>query len=125
MRLMSFIDDGSRILMRMASTRERAFTTRELAEKFSLFGAEIVTTRRAGRAILAPFANQLRLGQLIVILGINQPVFACFDSGGKQCPIDWYCGLKARLKAAESAFLADLDQSTPADIALPAGVATV
>jgi Rrf2 family nitric oxide-sensitive transcriptional repressor len=48
----------------------------------------------------------------------------CFALGGSDCTITGCCRLKARLRSAEAAFLADLDRSTLADIALPAPAAT-
>ena len=40
------------------------------------------------------------------------------ETDGGDCTIDGRCRLKARLRSAEAAFLADLDRSTLADIAL-------
>lgn len=42
----------------------------------------------------------------------------CFAPDGGNCTIDGRCRLKARLRSAGAAFLADLDRSTLADIAL-------
>ena len=133
MRLTTFTDYGLRMLMRMASAPERAFSTAELAEEFDLSrnhlskimqrlaGAGIVRTRRGGGggATLARPAAELRLGEVIAVLEADQPLVECFASGVTRCTIDMQCRLKARLRAAERAFLADLDSSTLADIALP------
>jgi Rrf2 family nitric oxide-sensitive transcriptional repressor len=59
------------------------------------------------------------LGQIIRLLEEGQPLVECFATEGGACTINAHCGLKARLRSAESAFLADLDRSTLADIALP------
>lgn len=136
MRLTSFTDYGLRMLMRMASAPERAFSTADLAEEFGLSrhhltkimqrlaGAGIVATRRGGGggAVLARPAAEIRLGEVVRLLERGQALVACF-SGGSACTIGGCCRLKGRLGAAEAAFLADLDRSTLADIALPAPVA--
>lgn len=131
MRLTSFTDYGLRMLMRMAAAPERAFSTAELAEEFGLSRHHltkimqrlaqggIVETRRGGGggAVLARSADRIRLGALVRLLEESQPLVECFATGG-DCSIDGRCRLKARLRAAEAAFLADLDRLTLADIAL-------
>ena len=137
MRLTSFTDYGLRMLMRMASAPERAFSTADLAHEFDLSrehlrkimqrlaNAGIVTTRRGGGggARLAQPAEELRLGMVIAVLEADQPMVECFGSGNNACTIEGRCHLKSRLRAAEGAFLKDLDRSTLADIALPAPLA--
>lgn len=136
MRLTSFTDYGLRMLMRMAGTPDRGFSTAEMAEDFGLSRhhltkiiqklaqAGYVTTRRGGGggAMLARPAGEIRLGQLIRLLEDGQPLVECFASAGSDCTLDGHCRLKARLRAAEAAFLADLDRSTLADIALRPGL---
>jgi Rrf2 family nitric oxide-sensitive transcriptional repressor len=132
MRLTSFTDYGLRLLMRMASAPDRGFSTAELAQEFSLSRhhltkivqrlarAGYVTTRRGGGggATLARPAAEIRLGAIVRLLEAGQPLVDCFAPGGGDCTINGRCRLKARLRAAEAAFLADLDRSTLADIAL-------
>jgi Rrf2 family nitric oxide-sensitive transcriptional repressor len=131
MRLTSFTDFGLRMLMRMASAPDRAFSTAALADEFGLSRnhlskimqrlarAGVVTTRRGGGggAVLARPAEALRLGALVAILEADQPIVGCFAAGDSGCTIQPQCRLRARLRAAERAFL---DGSTLADIALPA-----
>lgn len=133
MRLTTFTDYGLRMLMRMAAEPGRAFSTAALAEEFGLkrnhlakiiqrlAQAGFVATRRGsgGGAVLARPAREIRLGALVAALEQGQPLVECFAAGG-DCPIDGRCRLKARLRRAEAAFLADLDRSTLADIALTA-----
>lgn len=133
MRLTSFTDFGLRALMRMASAPDRAFSTAELAEEFALSRnhltkimaalaqAGIVTTRRGGGggAMLARPADQIRLGDVVRVLEAGQALVACFDSTGGACSITGCCRLKVRLRSAEAAFLAELNRSTLADVALP------
>lgn len=134
MRLTSFTDYGLRMLMRLAGAPERAFSTAELAEEFGLprnhlakiiqhlARGGMVTTRRGagGGAALARPPAEIRLGDVVRLLEEGQPLVECFGPGGGDCSIDGRCRLKARLRSAEAAFLADLDRSTLADIALTA-----
>ena len=132
MRLTSFTDYGLRMLMRMASAPERAFSTAEMAQEFGLSrnhlakimqqlgrGGLIVTRRGGGGgAMLARPAEEIRLGAVISLLEEGQSLVECFSADGGNCSILGRCGLRARLHSAEAAFLADLDRSTLADIAL-------
>ena len=133
MRLTSFTDYGLRMLMRMAGAPERGFSTAELAAELGLSrhhltkimqrlaGAGIVATRRGGGggAVLARPAGEIRLGEVVRLLEEGQALVACFAREGGDCVIEGRCRLKGRLRSAEAAFLADLDRSTLADIALP------
>ncbi|MDX5350847.1 MAG: Rrf2 family transcriptional regulator [Paracoccaceae bacterium] len=132
MRLTSFTDYGLRMLMRMAGAPDRGFSTAELAEEFGLSRnhltkiiqrlakAGYVATRRGGGggAMLARPAEEIRLGAVIRLLEEGQPLVECFATEGNDCTIDGRCRLKARLRSAEAAFLADLERSSLADIAL-------
>lgn len=138
MRLTTFTDYGLRMLMRMASAPERAFSTAELADEFGLSRhhltkimqrlarAGIVSTRRGGGggAVLTKAARDVRLGDVVRLLEQGQALVECLGPGGGDCSIDGCCRLKARLRSAEAAFLTDLDRSTLADIALPVPIAT-
>ena len=133
MRLTSFTDYGLRMLMRMASAPEQAFSTAELSEEFGLSrnhlskimqrlaGAGLIATRRGGGggAVLARPAAEIRLGDVVRLLEQGQPLVECLRADGGACSLDGRCRLKGRLRAAEAAFLAELDRSTLADIALP------
>ncbi|MDO8984461.1 Rrf2 family transcriptional regulator [Cypionkella sp.] len=133
MRLTSFTDFGLRALMRMASDPHRAFSTAELADEFALSRNHLtkimqrlaeggfVTTRRGsgGGATLAPSPESISLGDVVRLLEAGQPLVECFATRENSCNITGRCRLKARLRSAEAAFLADLDRSTLADIALP------
>ncbi|SMY10080.1 RrF2 family transcriptional regulator [Flavimaricola marinus] len=131
MRLTSFTDYGLRMLMRMAGAPDRAHSTAEMADEFGLSrnhlskimqrlsAAGVVETRRGGGggARLAKPASDIPLGALIKLLEEDQPMVECFSTGNA-CTLDGSCGLKARLRVAETAFLESLDRSTLADIAL-------
>jgi len=133
MRLTAFTDYGLRMLMRMASEPSRAFSTAELAQEFHLSRnhlskimqclaqAGMVATRRGGGggATLARLPQEIRLGDVVRLLEEGQALVECFAADGGNCTITGCCRLKARLRAAEAVFLAHLDRSTLADIALP------
>ncbi len=135
MRLTSFTDYGLRMLMRMASAPDHAFSTAELAGEFGLSRHHlakimqrlaqggIVATRRGGGggARLARDPREVTVGAVVRLLEEGQPLVECFAASGGDCTITGCCGLKARLHRAKAAFLADLDQSTLADVALPTG----
>ncbi len=133
MRLTSFTDYGLRMLMRMASAPEQPLSTAALAEELALSrnhlskimqrlaGAGLIATRRGGGggAVLARPAEEIRLGEVVRLLEEGHPLVECLRSDGGACSLDGRCRLKGRLRSAEAAFLADLDRSTLADIALP------
>ena len=133
MRLTSFTDFGMRALMRMASEPDRTYSTAELADEFglsrnhltkiiaTLARAGIVTTRRGGGggAMLARSADQIRLGAVVRLLEEGQPMVECFAPSGGSCTLTGGCRLAGRLRSAEAVFLAELDRSTLADVALP------
>lgn len=132
MRLTTFTDYGLRMLMRMAAAPDRPFSTADFAVEFGLSRhhltkivqhlarAGIVETRRGGGggAVLARPPEDIRLGQLVGLLEEGHALVECLSPSGGNCLIDGRCGLKARLRRAETAFLAELDRSTLADIAL-------
>lgn len=133
MRLTSFTDYGLRMLMRMASAPEHAFSTADLASEFDLSRNHltkimqqlarggIVETRRGsgGGAVLCRDAADIRLGDVVRLLEQGQALVECFGPGGGDCSIEGCCHLKARLRRAEAKFIDDLNQTTLADIALP------
>lgn len=133
LRLTAFTDYGFRALMRLAAAPGRAFSTVDLADEFgisrhhltkimqALARGGIVTTRRGGGggAMLARPAAEIRLGAVVRLLEAGQALVECQMADGGNCTLTPICRLRARLAHAEAAFLADLDRSTLADIALP------
>ncbi|MDQ2067191.1 Rrf2 family transcriptional regulator [Xinfangfangia sp. CPCC 101601] len=133
MRLTAFTDYGLRALMRIASDPSRGFSTAELADEFGLSRHHlakivqrlaqggILSTRRGGGggAMLAVPAGTLRLGAVVRLLEESgSGLVDCLTPGALACTVDGRCGLKSRLRRAEAAFMAELDRSTLADIAL-------
>jgi Rrf2 family nitric oxide-sensitive transcriptional repressor len=134
MRLTSFTDFGLRMLMRMATEPDRAFSTADLATELGLSRnhlakimqrlaqAGLIETRRGGGggAILARPASEIRLGVVVRLLEEGQPLVQCLGPGGGDCIIHGRCRLKARFRAAEQVFYEELDRSTLADIQISA-----
>src|SRR5687768_12977333 len=99
MRLTSFTDYGLRMLMRMAGTPDRAFSTADLAAEFGLSRHHLtkimqrlaqgglVTTRRGsgGGAVLARPPEQIRLGEVVRLLEEGNALVDCFAGGGGDC----------------------------------------
>lgn len=134
MRLTAFTDYGLRALMRIASDPGRGFSTAALAAEFGLsrnhlakivqrlVRGGILTTRRGGGggAMLARAPQDITLGSVVRLLEEGGAgLVDCLSHDGPHCSIDGRCGLKHRLRRAEALFLAELDRSTLADIALP------
>lgn len=129
MRLTSFTDYGLRVLMRMAGTPDRPFTTAELADEFrvsrnhlakvisTLSAAGYLETRRGGGggAVLARRAEEILLGDVVARLEADQALVECFSPGGAACTLMPHCRLKARLAGAKAALIADLNRSSLAD----------
>lgn len=134
MRLSNFTDYGLRMLMLLAADPERGTSSAELASTLALSRnhlakiiqhlsqAGMVETKRGGNGglRLAKPPQQVRLGALVALLEQDRGLVACFaDPSANGCTLSGRCRLKARLRAGEAAFLAELDRSTLADIALP------
>lgn len=112
--------------MRMAGDPGRGFTTAELASEFqisrnhlakviaALAAGGYLETRRGGGggAVLARSPEEIRLGDVVAFLEVDQVLVECFLPGGSACTLTPRCRLKAKLAQAHSAFLDDLNRST-------------
>lgn len=134
MRLTMFTDYGLRALMRMAAEPERGFSSADLSQELKisrhhlqkivqrLAAAGYVLTRRGGGGgmMLARPASHIRLGDLVQLLEQGQALVECFAADGGDCSLTGNCRLKYRLRAAEGAFIDHLNETTLAQIAIPA-----
>jgi Rrf2 family nitric oxide-sensitive transcriptional repressor len=129
MRLTSFTDFGLRALMRLAGEPDRLFTTEEIAREFAISRhhltkvirelalAGIITTQKGagGGFRLARAATSISLGEIVRLLEGRSALVECFRPDGGACVLTPGCRLKGRLKAAEEAFLRELDRTTLAE----------
>ncbi|MBL4767257.1 MAG: Rrf2 family transcriptional regulator [Rhodobacteraceae bacterium] len=129
MRLTTFTDFGLRALMLLADDPDRAISTAEIADKFSisrhhltkamatLSTAGFITTQRGsgGGARLARPAKDIKIGEVVRVLEQGQSLVECFEPCGGSCAITSACRLKSMLAGAEQAFLDDLNQYSLAD----------
>jgi Rrf2 family transcriptional regulator, nitric oxide-sensitive transcriptional repressor len=129
MRLTAFTDYGLRTLMRLAADPERLFTTDEISREFNisrnhlskvvheLAAAGMVATQKGARGgfRLARPAADITLGEIVRLLESDQPLVECFRADGGQCVLTPRCRFRTRLRAAQDAFLRELDRSTLAE----------
>jgi Rrf2 family nitric oxide-sensitive transcriptional repressor len=117
--------------MRLAGEPDRLFTTDEVAAEFRisrhhlakvirpLAEAGVIVTQRGvgGGFRLARPPQNVRLGEIVRLLELGQPLVECFRDDGGRCTLTPGCKLRRRLVAARDAFIAELDRSTLADCA--------
>jgi Rrf2 family nitric oxide-sensitive transcriptional repressor len=133
MRLTSFTDYGLRILMRLAGTPDRSFTTDEIATEFRIShnhlakvvqdlsrGGFVTARRGAGGGLrLSKPAESISLGEVVRRLEYRQAMVECFRADGGNCTLTAACRLRSKLAAAREAFLEALDATALADCAYP------
>ena len=137
MNLTLFTDFALRALMRLAGEPERSFATNEIAAEFRISrnhlakvvrdlaeGGFIKTQRGAGGGFtLARPPQEITLGEVVRTLEERHALVECFRSDGGNCVLTPRCRLKGRLAAAREAFMRELDATTLAECAYPAGTA--
>jgi Rrf2 family nitric oxide-sensitive transcriptional repressor len=135
MRLTAFTDFGLRALMRLAGEPVRSFSTNEIAAEFGISrnhlikvvrdlaeGGFVTTQRGAGGGFrLARSPQTITLGEVVRALEQRQALVECFRQDGGDCVLHPRCRLKQRLAAAREAFMQELDKTTLAECAYPAG----
>jgi Rrf2 family transcriptional regulator, nitric oxide-sensitive transcriptional repressor len=117
MRLTTYTDYALRVLL-YTGAAGRTVTINNISESFGIskehlrkvvhalaqLGYLTTTQGRNGGIILAKPANQINIGD-IVLLFETTPLVECFKSGGNTCEIDGMCGLKHILAKAQKNFL--------------------
>jgi len=135
MRLTAFTDFGLRALMRLAGEPARSFSTNEIAAEFGISRNHLIkvvrdlaesgfvaTQRGAGGGFrLARPPQAITLGEVVRALEQRQALVECFREDGGDCVLLPRCRLKRRLAAAREAFMRELDKTTLAECAYPAG----
>jgi Rrf2 family nitric oxide-sensitive transcriptional repressor len=133
MRLSDRTDFGLRILITLAAAGGRRLSARELARahrlSFShvqkviqhLDAAGFVDTfrGRAGGVTLARPPADVSVGDVVRALEPDLDLVRCLGPGESGCIFDGRCALTTVIENARSAFLAELDRSSLADLIRP------
>ncbi len=137
MRLSDYTDYTLRVLMYCAAHPDRLVTIAEIAERHlvsrnhlmkivSDLGRQglIETTRgRGGGLRLLKAATEIRVGDVVRMTETDFRLVECFDRSTDTCTLTPTCKLRKVLRNALSAYFAELDGVTLADIARPARIA--
>lgn len=133
MRLTAFTDFALRALMRLAAEPDRSFSTNEIAAEFGIsrhhlikvvrdlaHGGFVSTQRGVGGGFrLARPPKAITLGEVVRALEQRHALVECFRGDGGNCVLTPRCRLKARLAAAQEAFMRELDTTSLAECAYP------
>lgn len=133
MRLTAFTDFALRALMRLAAEPDRSFSTNEIAAEFGISrhhlikvvrdlanGGFVSTQRGVGGGFrLARPPKAITLGEVVRALEQRHALVECFREDGGNCVLTPRCRLKARLAAAQEAFMRELDTTSLAECAYP------
>jgi Rrf2 family nitric oxide-sensitive transcriptional repressor len=129
-QLTDHTDFGLRVLMSLGAASPRRLSTREIAERHglsfahvqkvvqSLEGAGLVRTFRGrdGGVDLARPPEDVTIGGVVRALEPHFDLVRCLRPGPSGCMLAGGCGLTGTLLRARSAFLAELDGTTLADV---------
>lgn len=132
MQLTSFTDYGLRAMMRLATDPGEPLSSAQIADELvvprnhltksmaALSRAGLIVTRRGGGggAVLARAPEDITLGEIIRALSANHALVECFREDGGRCVLRPRCRLRLKLAGAREAFLAKLDETTLAEVAL-------
>jgi len=129
MRLTYFSDYAFRVLIYLALNPQRRCTIQEISDAYgiskahlmkvvnTLARAELVVAQRGpnGGLLLARPAQEIRLGDVVRKTEDDLGLVECFRAENN-CRLTARCGLAPALGRALSAFLAELDKQTIADV---------
>lgn len=129
MRLSRFTDISLRALLYLGAAPERVVATREMAERLVVSREHLMKCLRAlsdldlvesvqgrsGGYRVSGRGGEMRLGELVRQLEPSLAMAECFEPDST-CPLTGRCRLAGALASAQSAFLADLDRQTIADL---------
>ena len=135
MRLTVYSDYALRLLMYLAVRVDRLSTTAEVASAYNISANHlmkvvrelgqagyITTVRgRSGGMRLGRPADEIGLGEVVRLTEPDMDTAPCFDPENRDCPLWRVCRLNATLDRARLAFLAVLDETTLADLAVTPG----
>ena len=138
MRLTDYTDYAFKVLMYLASHRNRLVTVQEIASAHQISRSQVAkvvhrlglaglldTSRGRGGGIrLGATPDAIRLGDVARLAESDFAVVECFNDASNQCRLSPVCVLKHVLAAATAAYLQQLDQLTLDDIVAGEGPAT-
>ncbi len=130
MQLTVHTDYALRVLLYLAHFPERRVCTEEISAAYGISknhlvrvvhtlaegGFITVTLGRSGGVELARSPKAIGLGEVVRASEASFRLVECHDAASNTCPIVPVCGLKGILETALSAFLAELDKHTLADL---------
>lgn len=130
MRLTSFTDYTLRTLLHLGSNRDRLVTIQEIADLHGISKNHLMkvvnelgrngiveTIRgRNGGFRLAHEPKDINVGAVVRLAESDFYMAECFNPSGAPCGLVKACRLKGVLKDATSAYLAELDRHTLADL---------
>jgi Rrf2 family nitric oxide-sensitive transcriptional repressor len=123
-------DYALRVLIYLGAHPDETISTRRISSAYGISRHHLVrvvqtlnergylqvTPGRTGGICLAKDPSDIRLGEVVRHAEPNLRLVECFDEETNTCPIISVCGLRAYLREALRAFLADLDRHTLADL---------
>lgn len=130
MHLTLHADYSLRVLLYLATRRDRPASTQEMADAYgiskhhlvrvvqTLAGQGFVDARagRSGGVTLGREPKDINVGKVLRAAEPDFHLVECFDREHNNCPITPACSLKSVLAEARDAFLAVLDKYTLADL---------
>lgn len=132
MQLTIFVDLGLRAMMRLATEPGVALSSSLIADELAvsrnhltksiaaLSRCGLILTQRGGGggAMLARPPDTISLGDIVRALSSTHVLVECFREDGGNCVLRPHCKLRLKLAGAREAFLAKLDETTLAEVAL-------
>lgn len=130
MQLSLHADYSLRVLLFLGASPDKVYPTHQISEAYGIsrnhlvrvvqtlaeHGYVTVTAGRSGGVRLGMTPDKIRLGEVVRNAEPNLKLVECFDRLTNTCPIAPACRLKASLRNALEAFLAELNKQTLADM---------
>lgn len=131
MQLTLFSDYSLRILLYLATHRDRRVALSEISASYGISqhhlvkvvqrlieaGLVVSVRGRGGGLTLGREPADINVAAVVRLTEPHLNLVECFDRRTNTCPIDAACGLKGALVRAQEAFFAELEQHSLADFA--------
>lgn len=135
MRLTSFTDYALRLMIMIHEANGRLVTIEQVAARYKTSRANMMKVAneltkaglltgvrgRAGGLRLARPAEEISVGEIVRIMEPDFALVECFSTRN-ECVIAGYCRLPRALRRATDAFMAELNQTTLADVSIVGAV---